>query len=718
MPAGLAMASAWITLLVCLLLTAITWQGARRDIEREVGVRFEDRVQEIESAILARMQAQEQVLRGAKGLFDASKEVNRQEWQTYVAALQLLRTYPGIQGIGFAEYLRPAEVPGHVRKVRAAGFPDYDLHPPGPRREYTAIVYLEPFDWRNRRAFGFDMFTEATRRQAMETARDTGNPALSGKVALVQETEKDVQVGCLMYLPVYRQDMATDGVARRREALRGYVYSPFRMNDLMAGILGPVLADVRLRIYDGDEISATGLMYDSLAPAQRSPAAPGFVNTRILMIGNHPWTIQVDSLPAFESGASYTRPRLILQTGTTISLLMFVVVWSLATLRRRATVLAEDMTAALRESREQLRAAAETANEAIVSADSEGRITYFNRAAEQLFGHRRPEIFGQPLTVLIPERLRAAHTAGFQRHLAGGEPRIIGRTVVLQGLRRDGSELPIEISLAQWSTGEGTFFTAILRDISERVEAEERISELNSELQHQVNQLAEANRELESFSYSVSHDLRAPLRAVNGFARILAEEQGHALTADGRRLLGVILDNSVKMGHLIDDLLAFARLGQTPVTRGSVDMGRLAREIIDELCQSGDCKAAVFSVDDLPPARGDRALLRQVWMNLIANAVKFSRPRPHPLVEVGYRQGAGECQYFVRDNGVGFDMSHAEQLFGVFKRFHKAEQFPGTGVGLAIVQRIVSKHGGQVWAESQVDRGAAFYFSLPTETGN
>jgi PAS domain S-box-containing protein len=718
LPARLGMFSAWATLLGCLILTGAAWQGARQDIEKETRERFTRRAEEINSAIFSRMQAQEQVLRGTRGLFEASDHVNREEWRRYVGALQLGRTYPGIQGIGFARHILPEELGRHIREVRAEGFPDYEIQPPGPRDEYTAIVYLEPLDWRNRRALGYDMFTEPTRREAMVTARDTGHPALSGQVVLVQETEQDVQAGCLMYLPVYRHGAAVEDPAQRRAALLGYVYSPLRIRDLMAGVLGPNLPDVSLRIYDGAEVRDAGLMYDSRGhPAQGAGLSTRLVDTRLLTIAGHPWTIQVTAFPAFESGTSYERPRLILLTGILISLLMFVVVWSLATLKRRATILAEDMTAALRESREQLRATAETANEAIISADAGGRITYFNRAAERFFGYQRPEVLGQPLSLLVPERLREAHDTGFRRFLARGEPHIIGRTVIMEARRRDGSEFPIEISVADWSTGDGIFFTAILRDISDRLEAEKQISQLNSELRHQLNQLAEANRELESFSYTVSHDLRAPLRAMNGFARILEEGHAEALDPEGRRLLRIILESSVKMGQLIDDLLTFSRLGQTPITRTRVDMARLAQEVIDELCQAGDSAAENFSVGALPLAQGDRALLRQVWANLVANAVKFSRPRPQPLVEVGCRDVDGEHRYFVRDNGVGFDMAYASQLFGVFKRLHKAEHFPGTGVGLAIVQRIVSKHGGRVWAESQEDRGATFYFSLPKEDG-
>ncbi|HZE94952.1 MAG TPA: ATP-binding protein [Gemmatimonadales bacterium] len=242
-------------------------------------------------------------------------------------------------------------------------------------------------------------------------------------------------------------------------------------------------------------------------------------------------------------------------------------------------------------------------------------------------------------------------------------------------------------------------------------------------LEAQVAQRTEAlegtNAELESFSYSVSHDLRAPLRAIHGFARILLEDHNAKLDPEAQRLLGVIDQNTRRMGQLIDDLLAFSRLGRQGITAGRVDMKELARTVADEV-RSVEAEAErkgslEIRIDPLPVARGDRALVRQVISNLLQNAVKFSRGRDNARVEVGSRADGGQTVYFVKDNGAGFDPRYSDKLFGVFQRLHSAEQFEGTGVGLAIVKRIVQRHGGRVWAEGQVDQGATFYFTLPGE---
>ena len=231
-----------------------------------------------------------------------------------------------------------------------------------------------------------------------------------------------------------------------------------------------------------------------------------------------------------------------------------------------------------------------------------------------------------------------------------------------------------------------------------------------------LTDLERKNEELESFSYAVAHDLRAPLRAIHGFARLLAEEHASALDADGQRLLGVVCDNVRQMGRLIDDLLALSRLGRKELESVPVDMAALARSVSEELQRAEPDRPVSVCIGDLPPTRGDRGMLQQLFVNLVGNAFKFSKRVGQPAVEIGCAEGTAPT-YFVRDNGVGFDARFADKLFKVFQRLHRAEEFEGTGVGLAIVQRIVQRHGGHVWAEGAVDRGATFYFTLPAEGG-
>ena len=257
-------------------------------------------------------------------------------------------------------------------------------------------------------------------------------------------------------------------------------------------------------------------------------------------------------------------------------------------------------------------------------------------------------------------------------------------------------------------------FNSMMSVLEERAA---QVHQLNAELEQRVaartQQLEAANDELEAFSYSVSHDLRAPLRAIDGYSNILLDDYAGKLDDEGKRLLNTVRANTIRMAQLIDDILNFSRTGRSEMTSSEIDMEKMAREVFEELQPSNAGSGVQCEIEQMPPAMGDRAMMRQVFVNLLSNAVKFSSTRGTPRIKVGAARDGNETVYYVKDNGVGFNMEYAGKLFGVFQRLHSVNEFEGTGIGLAIVKRIITRHGGRVWAESRVNEGATIYFALP-----
>ncbi len=369
---------------------------------------------------------------------------------------------------------------------------------------------------------------------------------------------------------------------------------------------------------------------------------------------------------------------------------------------------------ALRESEVMFRAVFEESLDAIV-VTRQGCFVLINPAFVKLFRCPRPgELAGQPIYSLFAEAERPRVEEFVQRRARG---EAVPDRYETRARRADGTEFDMEVDVSVFELRGERHTLAIVRDITERKRAGEEIQRLNLELEQRVRrrtaQLEAANEELESFAYSVSHDLSAPLRAIEGFANMLREDYAPRLDDRGGRLCEVISANTRKMGQLIEDLLGFSRLNRNELDHGVVDMAGLVDGVTRDLQPAGSADRTKILVQPLPPVRGDAAMLRQVFVNLLANALKFSRAAVAPAIEVGALRKDGETTYFVRDNGVGFDMKYAPKLFQVFQRLHRAEEFEGTGVGLAIVHRIVQRHGGRIWAESAVNHGACFYFALP-----
>jgi PAS domain S-box-containing protein len=349
--------------------------------------------------------------------------------------------------------------------------------------------------------------------------------------------------------------------------------------------------------------------------------------------------------------------------------------------------------------------------DAIYIHDEEGKIISWNKGAEQIYGFTEKESVNMKIWSIVPDYCVAETEEMIQDVLRGKKIQDVETTRIT----KHGKLIAVQFaaSLIVDTDNDKRSVAITERDMTNQKLAEAKIHTLNKDLEDNVEQMKLVNKELESFSYSISHDLRAPLRSINGYANILAEEYDKLLDAEGKKMLTTVRRNATHMGILIDELLAFSKLGRKPVEKTTINMNQMVNQIVGELESARKVDTRV-TMHDLPAAAADKVLINQVWANLISNAFKYSSKKAEPVVEIGAMSYDTHIEYYVKDNGAGFSMEYANKLFGVFQRLHRSEEFEGTGVGLAIVYRIVTKHGGRVWAEASVDVGATFHFTLPT----
>jgi PAS domain S-box-containing protein len=459
-----------LVLLGGLGLTWLSWKEAKAEARRELQTYFEFRTRDAQLRIEQRMKTYEQVLRDVHG-FVTTARVGRKEFGRLIAGMNLGKNYPGIQGVGFAVVVPRAELARHVAAVRAEGFPDYAIRPAGDRDPYTSIIYLEPFEGRNLRAFGYDMHSEPVRRAALDMATDTADIAISGKVKLVQETDKDIQAGFLMYLPVYAlgpglQEVAHSDASRRRAELRAWVYAPFRMNDLMAGVLGEQGQDLDIEIYDGPQASPENRMFDSHVGTPTERPAATFQARREIEVGHHLWTMKIRALPAFAMRLGPGKAGTILNSGILVSLLLTLLTWSLVRSRDRAVILA-----GAREQR--IKALMQSANNSILLVDPQGRILESNDRATEHFGYSPEELEGMTLDDLNnPEGVQALkrNMGAVWAHGSASFETLLHR--------KGGGSVDSEVSARRVDFGQGRLAFCIIHDVTEQKALREELSQL------------------------------------------------------------------------------------------------------------------------------------------------------------------------------------------------------------------------------------------------
>ncbi len=696
-------------LMVGAALAVFTWLAVAQSDENLQAHEEDQRFSQLTDEVTNRVTQVGGTVRALQGLFRASDDVTRREFHEYTSAMGLGNGEIGVQAAQYAPWVAHAQRAGFEARVRRdsslepAGYPDFAIKPAGERPFYAPTEYNEPMSG-NESAFGFDSAFGPVRATALETARDTGQPIASAPFRLVQAPG----VGVAIRGPIYRKGPTPGDVQERRAAYEGQVSVVFLVDTLMGGALGSHLgANNEITLRDLGPTSSRPSAQDEL-PLGRYGLLPqqswrhvDHVQSQVRVVFGRFWEVSMYSRLL----NPYLDAKSLLAGGLVLSLTLLVA----AVMNR--TVAQRDLA----------QARASTVLEAtltpIITADASGIIQSANRAATSLFGYSESQLQGQPFATLMPEA--AAALTGVAR-TTGGVAALLGATHNIQGMTRDGSRLPLAMSLSDVGTGPRRHFLASFHDMSaqHRIDEQRRAfaGQLEATVQSRTAELTRVNDELESFAYSVAHDLRAPVRHVHGFARLLQTRHDTSMDAKARDYVGRIVRAAGEMGRLIDDLLAFSQLGHRELSSELIDMNDLAAQCRTSVSGTLGGPDIDWRIDPLPAVHGDAALMRLALSNLLSNAVKYSAARHPPVIEIFADESApGETRFCVRDNGVGFDMQYAHQLFKVFSRLHHADEFEGTGVGLANVRRIIERHGGRIWAQAEPGVGAQFWFALPKE---
>jgi len=720
-----------LVFLASLMVTYMVADNAGRAARSELESTFEYRARDLETVLSRRMVVYEQVLRGARGFLRGSVDVSRAEFADYYDVLRLNERFPGIEALGVASVIPRDRLDAHVAAVRAEGYPGYDVRPAGARDVYTAITHIQPFTERNRRAFGYDMFSEPVRRAAMAAARDTGRAAASGKVTLVQEGQQmsghAEQSGFLMYLPVYRAGQPRATQDERRAAIVGWVYAPFRMDDLMRGLGGEQAGDLEVDVHDGRQPGPDTLLYRS--HAQAAGKAPMFSYTAAMEIAGRPWTLVIRSSPTFEAALD-RRPSLALAlTGIGLGLLLSLVIWLLASERRRALQLAGRMTLELRESyeridaeRRRIRLILQNAYDAFIAVDAGGRVTDWNVQACKLFGWREDEALGRDVIELLVPSARREHERACLAHFArSGECAMLAGPTEYEAIDRHGQAIPVEIAITPLPGEHGHGITAFIRDIRPRKETEAR-ERLRQQRLDEARGALLRSQKLEAIGQltgGVAHDFNNILHIISANVQLMLRNE-----ETGRKRLVSIMDAVERGKKLIAQLLAFAR--RQPLHPSVVSLAHMI-ERMDTLLHraAGDAIEIRFDIQPgLWNALVDPNQLENVLLNLVINArdamdgqggitITLANLAVLPsdaLVDTGIRPG-DFVTVAVSDTGSGMPPEVMERAFEPF--FTTKPEGKGTGLGLAGAHGFAKQSGGHIRLASTLGQGTTVTLYLP-----
>jgi PAS domain S-box-containing protein len=702
-----------LAVVVLLLGLAVVFYYAHSRRVREMRaaqVAFEGNTAEVVERLRQQMGDYDLILRGGVSLFASVDWPSAGQWSEYYRSLRIEQQFPSLMGLGFVAYLPSGQLAEFQRQMRDRGEGLFVLHPAGFRREYAPILYLVPTTSANRVEIGYDMYAEAMRQSTMRAAAETGTTRMSAPVTLAMDAgQARPMPATLLFAPVYRSQLPPVGLGERRDSLRGWVYAPISSQALVEA---PTAAPRRPLAFRISDVTDGGNVPLYSSPSLRNGTRhepPAFTMRRDLDAYGRRWRIDFESQPRSEVEAAAVDLRATVLVGVLCALLLFGLVLALAMTEARAQALAERMSESYRRSEQRFRNSMQYSAIGKALLDSHGRIVEANLSLARILGTTQDALVGQAMGEQFADADDPMRT-GEMRSMQDGVHRTTRR------LRRsDGEVRHAQLTFAPvpGEVGQDVVGLVQVEDVTERMRAEAQVRALNRTLETRVavrtRELTQANEELESFAYSVSHDLRAPLRSIDGFSRLLRERYGDALDDTGRAYLDRVRNASLRMDELIDAILKVSRIGRSELKPRPTDLSRLTEEIVSELREQDPGRRVDVRIEPGLTAWADPSLARNLLQNLLENAWKFTASTATPRIGL-YRDGHA---FVIEDNGAGFDPTYANKLFRPFQRLHPQEEFQGHGIGLASVRRILERHGGSIRAEGEPGKGARFIFVLP-----
>lgn len=699
---------AGLVLLGSLLMVALYARGAGERERRLAEASFIADADQLAETVRQRLLQYELSIRGGVALHSAAVETpTARQWRGYVEGLDIRRQLPGMMGIGYVAYLDPRSLAELQLRQRAAGEGLFSVTPRGVRPHYGAILYFEPEIDSSRLAIGYDQYSDPTRRAAMDAARDSGEVRLSAPVRL-RQYGREGQAGVLLFAAVYRTARLPVSQAGRENALVGWVYAPFRTAEFIDRSMIAVDRNLAFRIVDVSDGAETPLLA-SRGWVDAPSGDARVLHTVTQQLYGRSWRYDFQHVgPLTSAGMRELQATLI--AGVVASLLLFAVVMTLAQTQSRAETLAHRLSDSYRRSEQRFRNAMQYSAIGMVLLDRNGAILESNPAMAEIAGVSQATLNGTLFRSYFADAHDDVTRTQEMQALREGVHRSTRRL-----RRHDGDIREVHLASTLMPGDDGSDVARLVQvdDVTERLRAEAQVHALNRTLESRVEQrtreLTQANHELESFAYIVSHDLRAPLRSIDGFGRILAERYHAVIDAQGQDYLARVRNAASRMDELIDALLKMSRISRGEFKRAPLDLTRMAGDVLSELRQTEPGREVAVRIAPGLQADGDPALVRNLLENLLGNAWKFTANTARATIEFGVEPGG---VFYVADNGAGFNADYAGKLFRPFQRLHRDDEFKGHGVGLASVRRIVERHGGTIDATGRPDGGATFRFTL------